>query len=74
LDILYSKVIKPCRKGTFIYLICDNKKVKKLVKDGIKKFKIPFKRGLYTWKGIIVVASSIKDEHKSYFDKIYRVI
>ena len=74
LDSLYGKVIKPCRKGTFIFLIYDNKKIKKLIKSAMKKFKIPFKRGYYSWKGIVAVADSIEKEYENYFDKIYKVV
>lgn len=74
LDSIYDKVIKACRKGEFLYLIYSNKKVKKEIKKALKSFKIPFKRGIYMWKGIIIISSSISDEHKSYFDKIYKVV
>jgi len=73
LDVLYEKVIKPCRKGAFIYLLCG-KREKKFVKLGFKKFKIPYKRGIYSWKGIIIISSYLDEEYESYFDKIYRVV
>ena len=39
----------------------------------MKGYKLPYKRGVFTWKGIIVIGLESMSEWKQYFDKIIEV-
>jgi hypothetical protein len=72
IDELYvlEKIIKPCRKGKFIYVVCSSQKNYKEIKRQLKEFKIPNKRGIYTWRGIIIIGINRVTEYEKYFDII----
>jgi len=70
---LFTSIVQECRKGKFIYILCEDKKAMLLMKKFLKTFKIPKKRGIYMWKGIIVLSSYIEKEFTKYFDNIIKV-
>ncbi len=70
---LFTSVVQECRKGKFIYILCEDKKVMTLMRKFLKTFKIPKKRGIYMWKGIIVLSSYVEKEFIKYFDKVIKV-
>ncbi len=53
---LSKVVVSPCRKGNFIYVECSNKKISVRVKKLLKEL-LSYKRGIFTWKGIVVVST-----------------
>lgn len=70
---VFNELIVPCKKGQFIFVICRNKKSIKELKLIMKGYKFPYKRGCFTWKGIIVIGLELLDEWAEYFDKIVEV-
>lgn len=70
---VFNELIQPCKKGEFIFVICDNKKNINELKLILKGYKFPSKRGLFCWKGIIVLGLELKEEWKIYFDKVIEV-
>jgi len=70
---VFNELIVPCKKGEFIFVICKNKKSIKELKLIMKGYKLPYKRGVFTWKGIIVIGLESMSEWKQYFDKIIEV-
>lgn len=58
-----------CKKGFFIFLLCDGVATRKSVVKLLKINKISAKRGIFTFKGIIVVVTKKYPQYYSYFDK-----
>ena len=69
-DAVIESIVNPCRKGKFIYVVCSSIKKYKLLKATLKDY-LSFKRGLFTYKGI--VAFTILDR-KEFYDNFDLVI
>lgn len=67
---VFNELITPCKKGQFIFVLLKNKKSIKELKLILKGYKFPSKRGLFCWKGIIVLGLVLFPEWEQYFDKI----
>ncbi len=67
-------VIKPCRKGKFIFIVCSNNSQRIQIKKIFKKFRISNKRGIWSWRGIIVVTTKDYNDCFSYFDIVIHLI
>jgi len=63
-------VIKRCRKGSFVYIICRKKKHTTMLKKVLPIFRITNKRGIYTYKGIIVIDNKKRKRFINYFDEV----
>lgn len=69
-----TAIVKRCRKGQFILLICHTKsyyaKLRKMFKP-----ELPLKRGIFTYKGIvaIVIENENYSQLKKYFDEVNNV-
>lgn len=63
-----DKAIGSCRKGLFIMLIVDKKQYKK-IRMYLRKY-LSYKRGIFTYKGILVLVTEEYPEYKKYFNKI----
>lgn len=70
---VFNELIQSCKKGRFIFVVCPNKVNLKKLRAIMKEYKMPYKRGCYVWKGIIVVGLSLLPEWKNYFDEIIEV-
>lgn len=72
-DDVYNEIIRPCRKGQYIYVICDSenlaKKLKRLLKAHLSDY-----RGVFTWKGIVVISLTEAYYSNTYFDEIIKII
>lgn len=67
-DICFEKIVSVCRKGKFIFVICDGKDCRNKVIKEIKKHLSSY-RGLFTHKGIVAVVSKKTDlDVEKYFD------
>jgi hypothetical protein len=70
---VFDTLIRPCKSGKFIFVLCKDKKSVKILKALLKEYKIPSKRGCYMWKGIIVIGIQLLEEWNEYFDYIIEV-
>lgn len=69
----FNEVVKPCKKGLTLFLLFSKKSDYAAIKNLFKEFKIPNKRGVWTWKGIVIVSPYLAPEFKKYIDKIIEV-
>lgn len=65
-----KKIIDLCRKGSHLYVICETSAMKGRIRKELVKNKISYRRGLFFWKGIILLTTKdVKHFHK-YFDEV----
>lgn len=60
--------MKACKQGYFIFMVCDTKKLRVDIKKILIQNRITEKRGVYTYKGIIVLTTDIHKAKSEYFD------
>lgn len=69
----FEEVVKPCKKGLTLFLLFSKKSDYVIIKKLFAEFKIPNKRGVWTWKGIVIVSPYFNSEFNKYIDKIIEV-
>ena len=68
---LIIEVAKDCRKGSFIYIVCRKKMFIKKIRETLALFRIVNKRGIYTYKGIVVIDLKYRKDFIKYFNKVF---
>lgn len=69
----FNEVVKPCKKGLTLFLLFSKKPDYTIIKNFFKEFKIPNKRGVWSWRGIVIVAPYFNSEFDEYIDKLIEV-
>jgi len=70
-DTVINNIVNPCRAGKFIYVICNSKKKYILLKATLKDY-LSFKRGLFTYKGIVAFTTNDRKEFYNNFDLVIK--
>ena len=68
-----NELIKSCRKGNLVWVTCATKKLRTEISKELKSAKIVNKRGVYMWKGIIILSTKNPGYMKGYIDILYEV-
>lgn len=69
-----ESVARLCLRKKHIYLACEKKSQMTKISQGLKKYKIVKKRGVYTNRGIVVfTVGEVNESFINYFDFIYEV-
>lgn len=73
-EVIMDNIIKPCRKGFFVYVICSSsnlyKKFKRFIKDNEY---LTLKRGIFSRNGIVLFSINDHDYVHNYVDLIIKL-
>ena len=65
---LVRDVVKPCRKGLFLYVNCETRPIYKRAKKVLSEH-LSNMRGVFSWKGLVVLSmKKMESNFKTYFD------
>lgn len=68
-----DSIVAPSRrKGQFTYIIADTKVTRRKIAV-LLKMKMPVKRGVYAYKGIVVLSTETRREFFQYFDEVIKI-
>lgn len=69
---IFEHVIKPCRSGEWVYLICGTTRRYVELRKTLKDY-LSFKRGLFTFKGILFLTIEKRNEVINCVDRIIEI-
>ena len=68
-EVFCDQIVKECKKGQFLFVVCDTKSLRFFVRKELIRNRVTEKRGIYSYKGIIVLTLDKQKSYNKYFDK-----
>lgn len=69
---IFEEAVKPCRRGEWVYLICGSTRRYVELRKTLKDY-LSFKRGLFTFKGILFLTIEKRNEVVNCVDRIIEI-